>query len=99
MGVVHQGERLTFGFETGDHLAGVHAGLDDLQGDRTPDRLVLHGAEDDTEAAFADLLDQLESADGVARLLRNLVDRFLRWLIEPLKSDGETACGTEYARG
>ena len=66
--MVHQGQGLPLGLEAGDHLAAVHAGLDDLQGDLALDRLGLLGHEDDAHAAFADLLQQLVGADQRARV-------------------------------
>ena len=73
--MVHQGQRLPLGLEAGDDLAGVHARLDDLQGDRPLHRLALLGHVDGAHAAFADLLQQLVRADGGAEALtRRLVD-------------------------
>ncbi len=66
VGVVHHRERLALGFEAGDHLAGVHAGLDDFQGDGALDRVRLFGHKDDAHAAFADLLQELVCADDRA---------------------------------
>ena len=43
-------------------LPGVHAGLDDLQGDLAPDRLLLLGHVHDAHAALADLLQELITA-------------------------------------
>ena len=61
--MVHQRQRLPLGLEAGDDLAGVHARLDDLEGDLAPDGLGLLGHEDDAHAAFADLLQELVRAD------------------------------------
>jgi hypothetical protein len=33
VGVVHQGQRLPLGLEAVQHLPGIHAGLDELDGD------------------------------------------------------------------
>jgi len=66
--MVHQRQRLAFGFEAGDDLFGVHAQLDDLEGDAAADRLLLLGHIDDTAAAFADLLKEFVAADTVAGL-------------------------------
>ena len=63
VGVVHQRQGLPLGLEAGDHLVGVHARLDDLEGDLAADGLLLLGHEDDAHAAFADLLQQLVGAD------------------------------------
>ena len=65
--MVHQGQRLAFGLEAGDDLAGVHAGLDDLEGHLAVNRLGLLGHEHPAEAAFADFLEQLVAADDAAR--------------------------------
>ena len=64
-GMVHQGEGLPFGPEPGEDLAAVHAGLDELQGDRALDRLGLLGHVDRAHAPLADRLQQLVRADGV----------------------------------
>jgi hypothetical protein len=61
--VVHHGQRLALGLESRQHLLGVHARLDQLQGDAAPDRLGLLGLPDLPHAALADQLDQ---AVGVA---------------------------------
>ena len=49
-------------------LLRVHAQLDDLEGDAPPDRLLLLGHVNHAAAAFADLLQQLVTADAVAGL-------------------------------
>jgi hypothetical protein len=51
--MVHQGESLPFGLESGDHLLGVHAPLDELQGNSSPDRLFLLGFIDDALYYFS----------------------------------------------
>ena len=43
IGMVHQGQGLSLGLQSGDHLPGVHARLDDLQGHFAAHRLVLFG--------------------------------------------------------
>ena len=67
--VVHQGQRLPLGLKASDHLLGVHAQLDDLQGHLAADRLLLLGHVDLAEAALADLLEELVGADLRAGLL------------------------------
>jgi Transposase DDE domain len=47
--VVHQGQGLLFGLEARNHLLGIHAGLDDLQGDRATDGRLLRSHEDDAK--------------------------------------------------
>ena len=66
--MVHQRQRLAFGFEAGDDLPGVHAQLDDLEGDAAAHRFLLLGHIDHAAAAFADLLEQLVAANAVAGL-------------------------------
>ena len=61
--MVHQGQGLPLGLEAGEHLAAVHAGLDDLQGHLAADGLLLLGHVDDAHAAFAELLEELVGAD------------------------------------
>ncbi len=73
IGVVHQCQGLPLGFEAGDHLARIHARLDDLQGDLALDRLGLLGQEDRAHAAFAELLQQLVRADHLAEFLGRCV--------------------------
>ncbi len=68
--MVHQGQGLPLGLEAGDHLLGVHARLDDLQGHLAADRLLLLGHVDHAHAAFADLLQQLVGADDRAGSFR-----------------------------
>ena len=52
--VVHQRQGLPLGLEPRHHLAGVHPGLDDLQGDLAADRLFLLGQVDHAHAALAE---------------------------------------------
>ena len=67
--MVHQGQRLALGFEPGQHFLGVHARLDDLEGDAALDRFLLLGHIDHPAAAFANLLQQFVAANFIARLL------------------------------
>ena len=66
--MVHQRQRLAFGLEAGDDLLGVHAQLDDLERDATTHWLLLLGHVHHAEGAHADLLEEFEGADFVARL-------------------------------
>ena len=66
--MVHQRQSLPFGFEPGDDRFGVHAQLDDFEGDAAADGLLLFGHIDHAAAAFADLLQQFVVADAVAGL-------------------------------
>ena len=64
--MIHHGQRLPLGLEAGDDLLGVHAQLDDLERDAAAHRLGLLGDIDHAAAAFADLLQQLVAANGLA---------------------------------
>jgi len=70
--VVHHGQGLAFGLETGDDLPGVHARLDDLQRHPTADGVRLLGHEDDAHAPLADLFEQLVRPDDRAGMLGDL---------------------------
>jgi hypothetical protein len=67
--VVHQGQGLPFGLKPGQHLLGVHAGLDDLERDRPAHRIGLFGHPHAAHAAFAKPLEKLIAADPLARLM------------------------------
>ena len=54
--MVHHGQCLTLGLETGDDLLRIHAQLDDFEGDSALDGLGLLGEVDDAHPALADLL-------------------------------------------
>ena len=69
VGMVHQGQGLALSLEASDDTLGVHAQLDDLEGDAASDRFLLLGHIDHTAPAFADLLKELIAANPVARLL------------------------------
>ncbi len=64
--MVHHRQRLSLRLEPGDHLLGVHAQLDDLEGNPPLDRFPLLGGPDRAEAAFADPLQQLVAAERLA---------------------------------
>ncbi len=51
--MAHHRQCLSFGLETGDYPAGVHAQLDDLEGDPPLNGFALFGQIDDPHAAFA----------------------------------------------
>ena len=59
--------------------AGVHAGLDQLDGDQALDRLGLLGHPDAAHAALADLLDELVRADHRAGALGDRLVIFSRF--------------------
>src|SRR5207302_8565551 len=58
--------RLPLRLEARDDLARIHARLENFQSDFTADGLLLLGHENQAEAAFADLLQQLVRADNYA---------------------------------
>ena len=64
--MVHEREGLPLGLEAGDDAFGVHAELDDLEGDSAADRFFLFGHIDDAATAFADLLEEFIATDLVA---------------------------------
>jgi hypothetical protein len=66
--VVHHGQRLAFCFEARDDITGVHAQLDDLEGDAAADRLFLVRDIHHPTAALPDFLAQLVTANAVAGL-------------------------------
>ncbi len=67
--MVHQGQRLPLGLESGNDALGVHAQLDDLERDPAANRFLLLGHIDHAAAAFANLLEQFVAADAVAGFL------------------------------
>ena len=66
--VFHQSQRLALRLEAGNHLLGIHAGLDDLQRDPASDGLVLLGQVNDGEAPLAEDAQQPVRADLPDRL-------------------------------
>ena len=69
--MIHQRQRLALSFEAGDDLLGVHAQLDDLEGDHPPDRFLLLSHVHHATAALANLLKQFVMPDLVPRFLRH----------------------------
>ncbi len=63
IGVLHEGEGLAFGLETREDAAGVHAGLDEFDGDVPMQGGLLFGEEDGAVAAFANELENGVGAD------------------------------------
>jgi hypothetical protein len=57
--MVHHRERLSFRFEAGDHAGGVHAGLDQLDGDVPSHRFRLLSQVDHTATTLPDFLPEL----------------------------------------
>ena len=62
---------LALGLEAGDDRLGVHAQLDDLEGDAAAHRCFLLGHINHAAAALADLFQQLVAADEVAGFFRH----------------------------
>ena len=69
--MVHQGQRLPLGFEPGDDRFGVHAQLDDFEGDAAADGLFLFGHINHAAAAFADFLAAVCSVQCGRRAFRS----------------------------
>ena len=67
VGMVHQGQRLAFRFETRNDTFGVHSQLDDFEGHASADRFLLFGHVDDAATALADALEQFVVPDAGAR--------------------------------
>ena len=68
--MVHHRQRLAFGLEPGHDAPGVHAQLDHFEGNPATDRFLLLSHVDDPAPALADLLEQLVTANAVARALK-----------------------------
>ncbi len=71
VGVVHQGQRFPLGLESGDDLAGVHPGPNDLQGNLPPYREGLLGRVDNPHPALTEPAEECVRAD---RNPRGVVD-------------------------
>jgi hypothetical protein len=67
--MVHERQRLALGFEPGQDFARVHPGFNDLERDAAAHGFLLLRHIDHTAAAFADLLEELVTADAVGRFL------------------------------
>src|SRR5207249_1576812 len=67
--MVHQRQRLALGLKAGNDLPGVHAQLDDLEGDPATNRFLLLGHIDNPAAALANFLEQLVTPDLVSGFL------------------------------
>ena len=59
--MVQQGQGLFLRLESGDHLLGIHAGLDNLEGDLSLNRVFLPGQIDDPHSPFAQNAENLVS--------------------------------------
>ena len=62
--MIHHRQGLPLGLEPRDDLMRVHAGLDDLERHRAPDRLVLLSGVDDAEPTGADLVQDVVRTDA-----------------------------------
>ena len=71
VGMVHQGQGLTFGPESGNHLVRVHAQLDDLEGNVAAHGPLLLGHVHHGHPAFTDPLQQMVAADDRAGTLHD----------------------------
>src|SRR5262249_39401546 len=71
--MIHQSQRLALGLESGDYTPGVHAGLDDFQGNSAMNRLLLFRHEYHTVPSLANLLDQFISTNVIACFLADAV--------------------------
>jgi hypothetical protein len=61
--MIHHGHGLPFTLEAGDHVAAVHARLQDLDGHATPDRIGLLGCEDPAHSTLTQELEQPVATD------------------------------------
>ena len=75
--VIHHREGLAFGLEARDHLLGVHAGLDDLEGYLPVHRASLLSEPHVSHPAFAHPQDQPVRTDGLGS--RDRAGRSLRF--------------------
>jgi hypothetical protein len=74
--MIHQRQGLPLGLEAGDHLARIHARLDELQRYLAAHRMMLLGDKHQAHAPFADLLHQLVRTDrGAGPFAHGLVER------------------------
>jgi hypothetical protein len=81
--MIHHGHGLTFALEAGDHIAAVHARLQNLDGHATPDRIGLLGCKDPSHPALTQKLEQPIATDHRPRLfLQDRVRGFTRKRLE-----------------
>ena len=66
VGMIHHRQRLPLRLKPCNHRLGVHAQLDDLQRDTSPDRLGLFGDIDHAATTFTDFFEQFVTAEGLA---------------------------------
>ena len=67
--MLHERERLALGLEARDEVTGVHAHLDQLDGDAAAHRLALLGFPHLAHAALADAADEVVGADARRRVV------------------------------
>src|SRR5262249_17531062 len=67
VGMIHQGESLTFGLEASHNVTRVQARLDHLEGDVPADRMLLARQVDDAHTAFAEHADRGIHAEALTR--------------------------------
>jgi len=65
VGMVHDRKGLALLLESGQNLAGIHAGVDDFEGDPLHHRLAALGEPDGAEAADAEDFEEFVGADAV----------------------------------
>src|SRR5437773_7844894 len=65
IGVIHQGQCLTFSLEPRDDSPGIHAQLNNFESDSPAHGLFLLRHVDDAATALADLLEQLVAANSI----------------------------------
>ena len=86
VGMVHQRQCLPLGLESSHNLFGVHAGLDDFQGNFAANGFRLLGHVDDSKTSFAELLSKFIGTDLLGFVpIRCHADRRLEsgdWLIK-----------------
>ena len=92
--MVHQRQRLPLCFKAGNDASGVHAQLDDLQGDAAANRFLLLRHIHDAAATLADFLEQFVTPDLVAGFFgdrdrgcggcQGLGDRSRSWVLKKL---------------
>ena len=75
--MVHHRERLPLRLEAGDHLGGIHARLDDLDGHFSADGPLLLGDKHQSKPADADLLHQFVRPDNRADRSRTVSAKFV----------------------
>jgi len=81
--MIQPGKCLLLGLESRHDPLGVHAGLDDLQGDQTPDRILLFGQVYDPHAPFTQDPNDTIALDVRVQLLDDIIFGDGRTTIRP----------------